>query len=85
MAGTLCCHACYIYHLFTEIEGYSVFCWPETAVVAQGKAEDNNSGQGLSRGQHTASVLLYSSLYKCQSMNNLPVIGVNFETKTRQM
>ena len=63
-----------------------MFCSPETAVVAQSKAEDNNGGRGWPRGQHTASVLLYSSLYKCQSMNNLPVIGaVNFETKTRQM
>ena len=30
----------------------------------------------------TIGVLLYS-VHKCQSMNNLPVIGVNFETKTR--
>jgi hypothetical protein len=40
------------YHLFTETEGNSVFCWPETAVVARGEAEGNNGGRGATK--HTA-------------------------------
>jgi hypothetical protein len=35
----------YIYHLFTETEGNSVFCGPQTAVVARGEAEGNNGGR----------------------------------------
>ena len=42
-----------IYHLFTETEGYSVFCGPATAVVARGEAEVNNGGRGATK--HTAS------------------------------
>jgi hypothetical protein len=42
----------YIYHLFTETEGNSVFCGPETAVVARGEAEGNNGGRGVTK--HTA-------------------------------
>jgi hypothetical protein len=42
----------YIYHLFTETEGNSVFCGPETAVVARGEAEGNNGGRGATK--HTA-------------------------------
>jgi hypothetical protein len=41
-----------IYHLFTETEGNSVFCGHETAVVARGEAEGNNSGRGATK--HTA-------------------------------
>ena len=40
------------YHLFTETEGNSVFCGPETAVVARGEAEGNNGGRGATK--HTA-------------------------------
>ena len=32
----------YTYHVFTETEGNSEFCGPETAVVAQAEAEGNN-------------------------------------------
>jgi hypothetical protein len=47
------CHSLlYNYHIFTETEGNSVFCGPETAVVAQGKAEGNNGGRGTTK--HTA-------------------------------
>ena len=38
----------YIYHLFTETEENSVFCGPETAVVARGEAEGNNGGRVIS-------------------------------------
>ena len=31
-----------IYHLFTETEGNSEFCGPETTVVARSEAEGNN-------------------------------------------
>jgi hypothetical protein len=41
-----------IYHLFTETEGNSVFCGPETAVVARGEAEGNNGCRGATK--HTA-------------------------------
>ena len=41
-----------IYHLFTETEGNSVFCGPETAIVARGEAECNNGGRGATK--HTA-------------------------------
>jgi hypothetical protein len=34
-----------IYHLFTETEGNSLVCGPETAVVARGEAEGNNGGR----------------------------------------
>jgi hypothetical protein len=44
--------ACINYHLFTETEGNSVFCGPETAVVARGEAEGNNGGRGATK--HTA-------------------------------
>ena len=40
------------YHLFTETEGNSVFCGPETAVVSRGEAEGNNDGRGATK--HTA-------------------------------
>ena len=40
------------YHLFTETEGNSVFCGPETAVVARGEAEGSNGGRGATK--HTA-------------------------------
>ena len=40
------------YHLFTETEGNSVFCGPETAVVARGEAEGNNGSRGATK--HTA-------------------------------
>ena len=39
-------------YLFTETEGNSVFCGPETAVVSRGKTEVNNGGRGAT--QHTA-------------------------------
>ena len=38
-----------IYHLFTEIEGNSVFYGPETTVVARGEAEANNGGRGATK------------------------------------
>jgi hypothetical protein len=63
--------ALYIYHLiiFTETEGNSVFCVPETAVV-EGR-QNTLLSQGLSK-----YVFCYI-VYKRQSMNNSPVIGVN--------
>ena len=50
-----------IYHLFTETEGNSVFCGPETAVVARGEAEGNNGGRGGTK--HTS--FLQVSVNKC--------------------
>jgi hypothetical protein len=45
----------HIYHLFTETEGNSVFCGPETVDVSRGEAEGNMTVEGsqntlLSRG-----------------------------------
>jgi hypothetical protein len=34
------------YHLFTETEGNSVFCGPETVDVSRGEAEGNIDGRG---------------------------------------
>ena len=39
----------YNYHLFTETEGNSVFCGPETAVVARGEAEGINGDRGATK------------------------------------
>ena len=41
-----------IYHLFTETEGNSVFCGPETVDVSRGEAEGNIDGRGSTK--HTA-------------------------------
>jgi hypothetical protein len=41
-----------IYHLFTETEGNSVFCGPETVDVSRGEAEGNIDGLGSTK--HTA-------------------------------
>ena len=35
--------------IFTETEGNSVFCGPETAVVARGEAGGNNGGRGATK------------------------------------
>ena len=40
----------HIFHLFTETEGNSEFCGPETAVVARSETEGNNE---WSRGHKT--------------------------------
>jgi hypothetical protein len=40
------------YHLFTETEGNSVFCGPETVDVSRGEAEGNIDGRGSTK--HTA-------------------------------
>ena len=50
-----------IYHLFTETEGNSEFCDPETAVVARSEAEGNNE---RSRG-HKTHCLPKVSVNKC--------------------
>ena len=41
-----------IYHLFTETEGNSVFCGPETVDVSRGEAEGKIDGRGSTK--HTA-------------------------------
>jgi hypothetical protein len=51
---------CNIYHLFTETEGDSVFCGPETAVVARGEAEGNNGGRGIEIINNTVTVFIIS-------------------------
>jgi hypothetical protein len=49
------------YHLFTETEGNSVFCGPETAVVTRGEAEGNNG----CRGGHKTHSFPEVSVNKC--------------------
>ena len=51
----------FIYHLFTETEGNSEFCGPETAVVARSEAEGNNE---RSRG-HKTHCFAEVSVNKC--------------------
>jgi hypothetical protein len=53
-----------------------MFCGPETAVSHKTHCFPEVS---------VNKCFVISVVYMCQSMNNLPVIGVNFETKTRQM
>jgi hypothetical protein len=37
------------YHLFTETEGNSVFCGPETAVVARAEAKGKKGSRGATK------------------------------------
>jgi hypothetical protein len=37
------------YNLFTETAGNSIFCGPETTVVARGKAGGKNGGWGATK------------------------------------
>ena len=64
-----------IYHLFTETEGNSVFCGPETVDVSRGEAEGNIDGRGSTK--HTAfprsqqiSVLLYINSQRNNKLKN---------------
>ena len=64
-----------IYHLFTETEGNSVFCGPETVDVSRGEAEGNIDGRGFTK--HTAfprsqqiSVLLYINSRRNNKLKN---------------
>ena len=63
------------YHLFTETEGNSVFCGPETVDVSRGEAEGNIDGRGFTK--HTAfprsqqiSVLLYINSQRNNKLKN---------------
>ncbi len=51
-ARGFCMHVFLVYHLFTETEGNSVFCGPETVDVSRGEAEGNIDGRGSTK--HTA-------------------------------